>query len=965
MKGDLLRQFSGGSTFGSRPETEDEFERRFWPRFPRVEPLRLRRAPLLAAALCFALGESLTKIPPSASRPTILLLFAVLAFTALTLLALRRTLRLAILPVAALWIAAGLWAAQIQPAPSPQTALLTYADGLSRTVQGRIVRIRTLPSHANNSGSPDNPDGDFDPDQWDETAGAGENATPSTSLDLSLTAIEDVTPDTSRMVPIAGGIRATLLADRAPQSQPQLHCGELVEATLRLRAPERYRDPGAWQFADYLLDQGIAATANVPAVKLHPLANVLPGAATVPTHSPLAGLPASAECHIFAAQSWAAARLLDYTLSTANRRLPPRLRLTPDDAGMLNAMLFGDRSRLTHQLRLGFERTGSFHLFVVSGMHVALLAGLVFWIARRLRLRNWLATLLTITLTYAYALLTGFGVPVQRALMMTAVFLLARLLSRQRNVLNALGAAALAVLIWSPRALFEASFQMTFLAIVAIAGIAMPLGQRSFLPYARAARNLHQLWRDSAIPPRFAQLRVSLRMWGEPLAGILGKWAYLLPARIVITVLWAIQLTLIGLIAEAVMVLPMAMVFHRATVFALPANMICIPLIAALASLGLATFLASLLSPWFTALPGSALALLLHEVTGAINRISHAQAADLRVPGPTLPHALLAVACFAFCCWAVRRSRATAWAAVAVLPLAAAIVLWPMQPAVHPNQLEVAAIDVGQGDSLLVVGPTGRAMLIDAGGPAGAAANAENAVLTSSSFDIGEEVVSPYLWSRHLRRLDVVALTHAHSDHMGGMPAVLRNFRPRELWVAVDPDSAPYRSLLAEAAALGIRVRHLRAGDRIAWDSIDFTVLAPTPAYANPGPPVNNDSLVLRMTFGHASALLEGDAEAPSERTMIAAALTNPAAQIGPDTLLKVGHHGSRTSTTPDFLALVAPQDAVISVGRNNTFGHPRPEVIQRLHDAHARVFRTDQFGLTTFLLSRGGQISALPAAGP
>ena len=90
---------------------------------------------------------------------------------------------------------------------------------------------------------------------------------------------------------------------------------------------------------------------------------------------------------------------------------------------MLNAMLFGDRSRLTHQLRLGFERTGSFHLFVVSGMHVALLAGLVFWIARRLRLRNWLATLLTLTLTYAYALLTGFGVPVQRALLMTAVFL--------------------------------------------------------------------------------------------------------------------------------------------------------------------------------------------------------------------------------------------------------------------------------------------------------------------------------------------------------------------------------------------------------------------------------------------------------------------------------------------------------------------------------------------------------------
>jgi competence protein ComEC len=971
-----LRQISGIPRPESIRESQDQREHRLWPRFPRVEPLRLRRAPLLAAALCFALGESFTKIQPPTSRPTILLLFAVLAFTALSLLALRRTLRLAILPVAALWIAAGLWSAQIQPAPAPQTALLTYADGLSRTVQGRIVRIRTLPARA--KGTPttdsfDNPDADVDPDQWDETAGAAENATPTTSLDLSLTAIEDVTPDTSRMVPIAGGIRATLLADNSPkpqiqsrsqsQSQPQLHCGDLVEATLRLRAPERYRDPGAWQYADYLLDQGIAATANVPSAKLHPLANALSGA---PSLHPLTDLSASAECRIFAAQSWAATRLIAYTHSTANRHLPSRLRLTPNDAGMLNAMLFGDRSSLTQQLRVGFQRTGSFHLFVVSGMHVALLAGLVFWIARRLRLRNWLATLLTLALTYAYALLTGFGVPVQRALLMTAVFLLARLLSRQHNVLNALGAAALAVLIWSPRALFEASFQMTFLAIVAIAGIAMPLGERSFLPYARAARNLPNLWLDTVIPLRFAQLRVTLRMFGEPLAGILGKWAYLLPARVVITVLWAAQLALIGLIAEAVMVLPMALYFHRATIFALPANMICIPLIAVLASFGLVTFLASLISPWLAALPSSVLALLLHGVTGAISRISHAPAADLRVPGPTLTHALLAVACFAFCCWAVRRSRVYMWAAVAVLALSAAIVLWPTPPAVHPNQLEVTAIDVGQGDSLLVVGPSGRAMLIDAGGPTGAAANAENAKGLGSedaTFDIGEEVVSPYLWSRQIRRLDVVALTHAHSDHMGGMPAILRNFRPRELWVAVDPNSAPYRALLAEAATLGIRVRHLRAGDTLAFDSVAIHVLAPTPAYANPGPPINNDSLVLRMTFGQSSALLEGDAESPSEQQMVAASLTNTAAQLGPDTLLKVGHHGSRTSTTPDFVALVAPQDAVISVGRNNTFGHPRPEIIQRLHDAHARVFRTDQFGLTTFLLSRDGQISALPAA--
>jgi competence protein ComEC len=856
---------------------------------------------------------------------------------ALTLLALRRTPRLATLPIAALWIAAGLWSAQLQPASAPQTTLLAYADGLSRTVTGRIVRIHPLPPR-NQS-----PQIDADPDEWDEAG------TPATSLDLDLTSIEEVTPDTSRMVPIAGGVRATLLADAASETHAPLRCGDLVELPLRLRTPERYRDPGAWQYADYLLDQGIAATASVSGAKLHATSGREPRAASL-------------RCRLFAAQSWASARLLAYTLSTPNRRLPSLLRLSPEDAGMLNAMLFGDRTSLNQTLRVGFERTGSFHLFVVSGMHVALLAGLVFWIARRMRLSRWLATLITLALISAYALLTGFGVPVQRALLMTAVFLVAGLLTRQRNALNALGAAALAVLVWSPRALFEASFQMTFLAIVAIAGIAMPLAERSFLPYARAARSLREIRQDRLLPPHVAHLRVLLRHWGDEFADHFGSHSRYLPATFVRLVLWMLELILIGLIVEAVMVLPMALYFHRATVFALPANMFSIPLVAVLAPLGLITFLASLLSPWLAALPGSALALLLHAITGLIHRISNTHAADLRVPGPTLAHALLAAVCLAFCCWAVRRSRAHVFAALVTLALAVAIVLSPSSPRTRAGQLEVTAIDVGQGDSLLIAGPTAHAMLIDAGGPTGAAANAENGS-GSSSFDMGEEVVSPYLWSRQIRRLDIVALTHAHSDHMGGMPAILRNFRPRELWVAVDPDSAPYRALLDEAASLGIRIRHLRAGDRIPWEGVDISVLAPTPAYANSGPPINNDSLVLRLQYGNASALLEGDAEAPSEAAMIAAAHSSAGPQLGPDTLLKVGHHGSRTSTTPEFLSLVAPSQAIVSVGAQNTFGHPRPEIIARLAAAHTNVFRTDQFGLTTFLLSRDGSIQAVPAA--
>jgi competence protein ComEC len=267
---------------------------------------------------------------------------------------------------------------------------------------------------------------------------------------------------------------------------------------MRLKVAEYYRDPGAWQYADNLLAQGIGAHASVRTSKVSVLDKATSKLASQ------ADRAAQWQCEIFAAQSWASGRVLGYVHSKANRGLPKILRLSPDDAGMLNAMLFGDRAGLNKSQRVGFERTGSFHLFVVSGMHVGLLAGLVFWLARRLKLHDWLATLLTIVLTFGYALLTGFGAPVQRALFMTTVFLMARLLSRDRNVLNALGAAALAVLVLSPSALFEASFQMTFLAIVAIGGIAIPLGERSFLPYANAAENLWDKWIDTGLPPRVA-----------------------------------------------------------------------------------------------------------------------------------------------------------------------------------------------------------------------------------------------------------------------------------------------------------------------------------------------------------------------------------------------------------------------------------------------------------------------------
>jgi competence protein ComEC len=902
-------------------------------------------------AVCwFALGEVMARN----RMPAIILLIATALLFLLTLVALRFSQRTAILPVAAVWMAIGCWCAEIQRAPPTQHALAAYADGLSRQLRGRVVRVRELPLQPTDS------DHDKETGWWPEKEADEEAAAVGAlSVDLQVDAIEEVTPDISRMVPMMGGVRLNVIADKLPTNGvtrtaaaqgdlPTLRCGDVVEAPIRIKLAERYRDPGAWQYADYLLAQGIGAHASVRISKITLLDDSGVSSSIRVDHT------AQIQCRIYAAQSWASKRVDDYVHSGANRRLPGIMRLSQDDSGMLNAMLFGDRAGLNKTQRIGFERTGSFHLFVVSGMHVGLLAGLMFWLARRLKLREWLATLVTIALTFGYALLTGFGAPVQRALFMTVVFLLARLLSRERNVLNALGTAALGVLIWSPAALFEASFQMTFLAIVAIGGVAIPLAERSFLPYAHAAEHLWDKWEDIGFPPRVAQFRLMLRLWSEAIAGIVGDWARGLPSLLVRWSLWALELALIGAVAEMVMVLPMAVYFHRATMFAVPTNMLSVPLVAVLAPIAVITFCASLLSPWVAMLPGAATALLLHGVTGVINRVSAVRAADLRVPAPVWWIALLAIATWAFCCWAVRRSRGWAWAAVAVLPLVPLMVLWPEPAIVSPGMMEVTAIDVGQGDSIFIVGPDGSTMLLDAGGPVGRVTEAAEA---TSRFDIGEEVVSPYLWSRRFRRLDVLALSHAHSDHMGGMPAVMRNFRPRELWVSIDPNSDAYRALLSEAKDLGVHVRHFYAGDQLAWGGTQVTILAPEAGYSNSREPVNNDSLVMRMQYGESSVLLEGDAEAPSEREMLAHA------RVAAVTLLKIGHHGSRTSTTREFLDAAAPKDAVVSVGRGNTFGHPRYEVIERIAEARTKLYRTDEFGLTTFLLRRDGGIREIVGA--
>jgi len=607
-----------------------------------------------------------------------------------------------------------------------------------------------------------------------------------------------------------------------------------------------------------------------------------------------------------------------------------------EDAALFAAMIVGDDSMLLCGVREEFQQTGVYHLLVVSGMNVALLALAVFWLARRLRLPQWPASLLTIALSVFYAYIAGMGVPIVRAVLMLSLYLVARLLYRDRSGLNATGFAALVVLALSPEALFDAGFQLTFLALLAITGISVPLLERTSTPYRRALQHLDSTGYDLGLDPKLAQLRLDLRLIAGRLAHFIGARA----ARIIVAgagtaVVILFELIVVSAITQAVLVLPMRMYFHRAAILGLAANVLVLPLAGVMLNAGVAAIALSYVSMPLARLVAWLAAASLHWTLTCLHSLSHLPVAHWRVPDAAPVLALLAAAGILLALATVRRRRAFALAGLTALFLSSGVAaVYSSSFHIKKGKLEITAIDVGQGDSLLVVSPEGQTMLIDGGGSVGP---------VHTEFDFGENVVAPYLWSRGLENLDVVVLTHAHADHIGGLPRIIEDFHPSELWLGIDPEKDALLHLLETAKANHVVIHRHTGGDEFEWGGAKIRVLSPPPDWQPRPGKENDDSLAMLIGYGETRALLAGDLERKMEQFV---ATESPTAD-----LLKVAHHGSATSTTPELLAAVHPRMAVISVGYNNSFGHPHESVLRRLQYGKVQTYRTDQFGAVTFLL--------------
>ena len=624
-------------------------------------------------------------------------------------------------------------------------------------------------------------------------------------------------------------------------------------------------------------------------------------------------------------------------------------RFAPETAGVLDAALLGNRYNLSQSASERFREGGTFHVLVISGLHISFIGGLVFLIISRVTKRRLLQFVLPAVIVWSYSIAVGAEASVVRAALMFTFAGLAPIVFRQSNSLNALGAAALVLLVRSPKEIFDPGFQLTFLSVLAIVVIAWPLLLKlaaigSWYPSratphppicSRELKTFCELlfWSEQKWQQQLARSTHDYRVFKARPAAWLERYQVQRCLRYffgAVLVSASVQLVLLPL---------MIVYFHRLSLASLLLNIVVSVLLAVLVAVALVALLIAQVSVGASAplfkLADAVNWLMVHSVdpfSGLNFRLpEYSGSAAWLYALYYLPLLLLVLALSHWRPLALSKEKRRFVLPMTMLQLLliALLVLHPLSSARANGRLHVEFLDVGQGDSAFVTMPDGTTMLVDGGGN-----------IYDATRRIGETVVSEYLWGRGLDAIDYVLVTHADADHIDGLNDVLKNFFVRNALIARSPVDDPEFSKFSETLKqTNTQAQVLQAGDVIHFGDAELDVLWPL---AGGETSTNNDSLVLRLKFGERAILLTGDIEKQAEKSLL------DSGQIVRADVVKVPHHGSKTSSTEDFVRATAPQFAIISVGRHSMFGHPHKEVVQRWQSHGATTLMTGECGTIT-----------------
>ena len=654
---------------------------------------------------------------------------------------------------------------------------------------------------------------------------------------------------TDRAAPVSGRLQVRLTSGIDPGRY-----GDRVLVSGRLRSPQPARNPGGFDARTYYASRGVHALMSVRDARSYRV--------TLRNTS----------------FTWQTG-VIDPLRNSIERSIDRTMR--GDSAALLKGILLGARRQLPEDLLDTFRTIGLAHILAVSGLHVGLITLVIHTLLSVLRLPRNIVGGGTLGVLVLYAFITNLTPSVIRATIMAALFLAGRQLDRQTDTVNILAVAAIVILLIWPSALFDLSFQLSFLATYAI-----------ITGYPRM---------KELLPERISR---SEKWWAR----------------------WLRDGLLVSVAAQFGALPVVAGTFYQVSWMSAVANLFIGPLVFLNTTFGVLTALTGPLYIEIARLFSAANTLVLYAMIHLSKAFSGAPSALVEVPAPSILFFASFYGAGLLLLWKPdgdrgRRSR------LGLLALSLLLFGYNLLP---DRSLRITVLDVGQGDAIFIACPNGRTLLVDGGA-------------RTPFYDAGARVILPFMRAKGYRRVDTIIVTHPDLDHYGGLRAVVESVDVGEvLSSGVVSESRSYQAWRDAIERRDIPYRAVVMGDTLAaLGGVRGLFLHPDPLFLS-GPAKSNSnevSVVLRLSLGEFSMLLTGDIEAKGE----AATVRRPS--MLKSTVLKSPHHGSRSSSGSAFLNAVDPEAVAVSAGMYNNFGHPSPEVIERYRRQGAEVFRTDEGG--------------------